>query len=136
MKAVGGVKDKQRGHSRRHNGFNDRWDKMTGAEQRVNGANLRNVWTIATAGFHEAHFATFPSELAERCINAGCPKGGLVLDPFGGSGTTGLVADRTGRSAILIELNPKYVEIAKRRIVRDAPMFVECISKQIETGVA
>lgn len=66
--------------------------------------------------FSEAHFATFPPELAERCILAGCPKGGLVLDPFGGSGTTALVALRHGRRAALIELNPDYAEMARRRI--------------------
>lgn len=61
MKAVGGPrrKDKQRGHSRRHAGFNDRWDAMPKAEQVANGANLRNVWTVPTKGFSEAHFATF-----------------------------------------------------------------------------
>lgn len=87
------------------------------------GRNLRNyepapvsVWNIATQPFSEAHFATFPPELAERCILAGCPKGGLVLDPFGGAGTTALVALRHGRLAALIELNPEYAEIARRRI--------------------
>ncbi len=115
--------DKQRGHSRRHAGFNDRWD----AEQQANGANLRNVWTMNTAAFSEAHFATFPPELAERCIKAGCPKDGTVLDPFGGSGTTGLVADRLGRNAILIELNPEYAEMARRRIEGDAPMLVDVV---------
>lgn len=87
--------------------------------------NLRNVWTIPTAAFSEAHFATFPPDLAERCIKAGCPVGGMVLDPFGGAGTTGLVADRLGRDAILIELNPEYAAIAERRIARDAGMFAK-----------
>jgi DNA modification methylase len=68
--------------------------------------NARNVWTIASQPYSEGHFATFPPELAERCIKAGCPAGGHVLDPFGGAGTTGLVADRLGREATLIELNP------------------------------
>lgn len=89
------------------------------------GANARSVWTIATQPFSEAHFATFPPELAERCIKAGCPAGGVVLDPFGGAGTTGLVADRLGRAAILIELNPAYAEIARNRIAKDAGMFAE-----------
>lgn len=88
-------------------------------------ANLRNVWTIATAAFSEAHFATFPPELAERCIKAGCPAGGLVLDPFGGAGTVGLVADRLQISSVLIELNPEYATMAERRIHNDAPLFVE-----------
>lgn len=87
--------------------------------------NARSVWNIATQPFSEAHFATFPPELAERCIKAGCPAGGTVLDPFGGAGTTGLVADRLQRNAILIELNPAYAAMAKRRIEGDAGMFGE-----------
>ena len=63
--------DKQRGHSRRHDGFNDRWDAMSKDEQQSNGANLRNVWTIATQGVSAAHFATFPEKLVEPCILAG-----------------------------------------------------------------
>ena len=85
--------------------------------------NKRSVWTVATQSFSEAHFATFPPALIEPCILAGCPKGGTVLDPFGGAGTTGLVADRLGRNAILIELNPEYAEIARARIKADAGMF-------------
>jgi len=92
------------------------------------GANRRSVWTFATQPFSEAHFATFPPSLIEPCIKAGCPKGGTVLDPFGGAGTTGLVADRLGRDAILIELNPEYAAIAERRIKGDAPMFASVIS--------
>lgn len=99
----------------------------TGIEDVERGSrNLRNyepaplaVWPVATKPFAEAHFATFPSELAERCILAGCPHGGLVLDPFGGAGTTGLVAARHGRRAVMIELNPEYAEIARRRIERE-----------------
>lgn len=87
--------------------------------------NCRSVWTINPGGFSGAHFATFPPDLAERCILAGCPKGGTVLDPFGGAGTTGLVADRLGRNAILIELNPEYAAIAERRIQADSPMFAQ-----------
>jgi DNA modification methylase len=90
---------------------------------RGEGRLLRNyepapvaVWPIATESFSEAHFATFPTELAQRCILAGCPKGGLVLDPFGGAGTTALVAVRHSRRAALIELNPEYAAIARRRI--------------------
>lgn len=86
------------------------------------------VWKIATRGFAGAHFATFPPALVAPCIMAGCPEGGLVLDPFGGAGTTGLVADRLGRDAILIELSPEYAEIAEQRIRGDAALFadVEC----------
>jgi DNA modification methylase len=109
--------DKQRGHTRRHAGFNDRWDAMTRAEQQSKGANLRNVWTIAPYPFKEAHFATFPPALVEPCIKAGCPVGGVVLDPFFGAGTTGLVAMRLGRACIGIELNPDYVRIAEKRLL-------------------
>jgi site-specific DNA-methyltransferase (adenine-specific) len=87
--------------------------------------NKRSVWTVATEPFKEAHFATFPPALIEPCIAAGCPLGGVVLDPFGGAGTTGLVADRLQRDAILIELNPAYAGIAERRITGDAPLFAE-----------
>lgn len=73
--------------------------------------------------FREAHFATFPPKLIEPLIKAGCPKGGTVLDPFGGAGTTGLVADRLQRSAILIELNPEYAAIAHKRIDGESPLF-------------
>jgi DNA modification methylase len=87
--------------------------------------NKRSVWTIPTQPFAEAHFATMSPELAETCIKAGCPAGGTVLDPFGGAGTTGLVADRMQRDAILCELNPEYIQIAKRRIHGDAPLFAD-----------
>lgn len=94
------------------------------------GRNLRNyepapmqIWPIATAAFSQAHFATFPPELAERCLLAGCPKGGTVLDPFGGAGTTALVADRMGLDCTIIELNPEYAEIARRRISTEQGMF-------------
>lgn len=85
--------------------------------------NLRNVWTIPVKGFSDAHFATFPPALIEPCIKAGCPADGTVLDPFGGAGTTGLVADRLGRDCILIELNPEYAAMAEKRIQEDAGMF-------------
>lgn len=124
MKAVGKT-DKQRGHGRRHAGFNDRWDAMEREEQCSGLRNKRSVWSVATQPFSEAHFATFPPELIEPCIKAGCPQGGTVLDPFGGAGTTGLVADRLGRDAILIELNPEYAVMAQRRIEGDAGMFAQ-----------
>lgn len=118
-------RDKQRGHGRRHAGFNDRWDAMEKAEQCSELRNRRSVWSISTQPFPDAHFATFPPALVDPCIRAGCPKGGVVLDPFGGAGTTGLVADRLGRNAILIELNPAYAAMAERRIRGDAGMFAE-----------
>jgi DNA modification methylase len=80
------------------------------------GRNRRSVWTIATKPYSGAHFATFPEKLVEPCILAGCPAGGTVLDPFGGAGTTGLVAVKHGRNAILIELNPAYGELIRDRI--------------------
>lgn len=117
--------DKQRGHSRRHAGFNARWDAMTRSEQCSGTRNKRSVWEIPTRPFPDAHFATFPPELPELCIKAGSRPGDTILDPFGGAGTTGLVADRLGRNAILFELNPDYAEMAKRRIRGDAPLFTE-----------
>lgn len=128
MKAV--APSKVRGHARTHQGFKDNWNQMTREEQRANGRNLRNyepapveVWNIATRPFKEAHFATFPPELAARCIKAGCPQGGVVLDPFGGAGTTGLVADQLRRDAILIELNPDYADMAASRIQEGAALL-------------
>lgn len=190
--------DKQRGHGRRHAGFNDRWDAMSRDEQMAIGSNARNVWTIATRPFSSSyldfagadyvddhgtprklspdcpvhglrgllqqgtrasvscggpaahpctrtsrtrsgksssnnkclcaiskgsHFATMPPELAERCIKAGSKPGDTVLDPFGGAGTTGLVADRLNRNAVLIELNPDYRTLAADRLRHDAPLL-------------
>lgn len=80
------------------------------------GRNKRSVWTVTPKPFKGAHFATFPPDLIEPCILAGCPEGGIVLDPFFGAGTTGLVAQRHGRKWIGIELNAEYVAIATRRI--------------------
>ena len=194
--------DKQRGHSRRHAGFNDRWDGMSNSEQQAMGANKRTVWSIATQPYKEAHFATFPEKLVEPCILAGTSEKGVcaecgapwtrivekspstmnirvrdagkgvlhlksgcgggaaatdsevvaygpeqlggpvtaiswqpscghnaeavpavVIDPFCGSGTTGVVALRHGRLFIGVELNPEYVELARRRIIGDAPLL-------------
>ena len=188
--------DKQRGHSRRHAGFNDRWDAMAKEEQQAMGANKRTVWSIATQPYSGAHFATYPEKLVEPCILAGTSERGvcgecgaqwqrvveqsrtfesgsgrsgnapfgkngvrvqgggetldvrrgpvvhtattgwqptcghdtepvpaIVLDPFCGSGTTGVVALRHGRSFIGIELNPEYVELARKRIIDDAPLL-------------
>lgn len=97
-----------------------------GARVRKDGKrNRRSVWTVPTAPFKGAHFATFPPALIEPCILAGCPQDGTVLDPFGGAGTTGLVADRLGRNAILCELNPTYAAMARDRISGENPMFAE-----------
>lgn len=78
--------------------------------------NLRSVWTITTHGFPEAHFATFPEALVGPMIKAGCPEGGIVLDPFNGAGTTGVVAIKLGRKYIGIELNREYIAMSERRI--------------------
>ena len=78
--------------------------------------NKRSVWTVTTKPFKEAHFATFPLDLIRPMIVAGCPAGGIVLDPFMGSGTTAIAAIRQGKRYIGIDLNPEYCEIAKRRI--------------------
>lgn len=77
--------------------------------------NRRTVWTVSTQPIKQAHFATFPEKLIEPCILAGCPIGGTVLDPFNGSGTTGIVATRHGRRYIGIELNPDYIDITEER---------------------
>jgi len=164
--------DKQRGHGRRHAGFNDRWDAMSKEEQQALGRNKRSVWAIATKPFPDAHFATFPPDLVEPCIRAGtaprvCGKCGapwrrivqasggtigegwhphlddltegqqgggrlrdweptcdhaddsghaLVLDPFCGAATTGLVATQLGRDFVGVELNPEYVALGEERI--------------------
>lgn len=110
------VADKQRGHSRRHAGFNDRWDAMSKEQQQSLGANKRDVWSLGTYAFPGAHFATFPPKLIEPCILAGCPPGGLVLDPFMGAGTTAVVAVRHNRHFLGIELNPVYIELAEERL--------------------
>lgn len=78
--------------------------------------NKRSVWSVPTQAYDGAHFAVFPSELIRPCIKAGCPKGGTVLDPFGGSGTTGRVALEEGCKAVLIELNPDYVPLIVQRV--------------------
>ena len=82
--------------------------------------NRRSVWTVSTKPFGGAHFATFPPALIEPCILAGSRLGDTVLDPFGGAGTTGLVAQQHGRNAVLTEINPEYAEIARRRIGNEA----------------
>ena len=78
--------------------------------------NKRDVWTVGTSGYQGAHFAVFPEKLVTPCVLAGCPEGGTVLDPFTGSGTTGVVAKRLRRNFIGIELNPEYREMAVERI--------------------
>lgn len=108
---------------RRYVGFNRRYD----FENPPNDRNARSVWTVATAHFSGAHFATFPEALVEPCIRAGTKPGDTVLDPFMGAGTVGLVAVRLGREYLGIELNPKYVEMAERRLRDKVRLFVGAI---------
>ena len=107
--------------------FAERERAKVAAGDLIGTRNKRSVWTVTTQPFSEAHFATFPPALIEPCILAGCPKDGMVLDPFGGAGTTGLVADRLGRNATLIELNPEYADMAERRIRQDGGMLADVV---------
>ena len=108
--------DKQRGHSRRHAGFNGRYaDKI--AEQGVpETRNRRSVWTVATRPYKGAHFATFPETLIEPCVLAGSRPADIVLDPFMGSGTTAAVAKKHGRQYLGCELNPDYGVLQQERL--------------------
>lgn len=102
-------------------GFNGKTEAMADEGRNafravVDQRNARTVWSIATQPYPEAHFATFPEELARRCIMAGSAPGDTVLDPFGGSGTVAQVATGNGRNAVHIDLNPQYIELARQRI--------------------
>lgn len=122
MKAVGGLRSKRNSFSRETKATAGEHGQT--AQHRPDrddidydeSRNKRSVWTVATARFKGAHFATFPPDLIRPCILAGSPRGGIVLDPFGGAGTTGLVAMQEGRKSILCELNPAYAEIANQRL--------------------
>jgi DNA modification methylase len=87
--------------------------------------NRRSVWTVATMPYSGAHFATMPEKLVEPCILAGCPMGGLVLDPFIGSGTVGAVAERLSRRWVGTDLNPAYHALAKKRTAQRGLRFSE-----------
>lgn len=137
MKAVGGSKGafgppqsrtRDKGNSKTFRGGGkytkgQSFDNTEHAERESHGnspnesglRNKRSVWTVATAQFAEAHFATFPEKLIEPCILAGAPAGGRVLDPFGGSGTTLKVAHENNRECTIIEMNPEYIKIAEKR---------------------
>jgi len=95
--------------------------------------NKRSVWKVSTKPFKGAHFATFPKDLIEPCVLAGCPEGGTVLDPFGGSGTTGIVAAQHNRNAVLLELNQEYIDLAKQRINKELGMMsnLKCEKEKI-----
>jgi DNA modification methylase len=86
--------------------------------------NKRSVWTVTTKPYSGAHFATFPQDLIEPCIKAGCPKDGIVLDPFMGAGTTAVVSRKLNRNYIGFELNPEYIKIAEQRIKNELGLFV------------
>lgn len=102
-----------------HSGYFD----ATGALIGGGHANKKSVWTVTTKPFKEAHFATFPEDLIVDCIKAGCPEGGIVLDPFMGAGTTGLVAKKLQRNYIGFETNPEYIKIAEARIYNEIGLF-------------
>ena len=108
----------------------------TGGMKHFDGTrNRRSVWHISTRPYKGAHFATFPPALIEPCIKAGCPEGGTVLDPFGGSGTTGRVASDLGRKAILCELNTSYVELIKQRLTEPAKPLKKRTRDRLARGV-
>jgi DNA modification methylase len=109
-------KDKQRGHGRRHEGFNGRYADRLAESGIPTTRNRRDVWSVATSPYPDAHFATFPPSLIRPCILAGCPPDGLVLDPFAGSGTTLQVALEEGRRAVGIELNTSYCVMIEERM--------------------
>ena len=128
--------DKQRGHSRKHAGFNERWDAMKKAEQCSGWRTTRNsdwffegllnneqgdplAFVVSPAICKEEHFATFPPTLIKPMILAGCPADGVVLDPFLGSGTTSAVSAALGRRSVGVELNPAYCAMARERIERE-----------------
>lgn len=100
---------KNKGNSNLHDA---RWDQAFHPK----GRNKRTVWSISLSKFRGAHFAVFPEKLIEPCVLAGCPKNGLVMDPFFGAGTTGCVALRNERNYLGIEINTEYAEIAKVRL--------------------
>ena len=113
--STGGASFGKQRHSTEGTGAQSRRLKSAAERNHPLGKNKRSVWTVPVRAFPGAHFAVFPEELIRPCILAGCPPGAKVLDPFAGSGTTGVVAEQLGRDAILIELNPVYVEMQKQR---------------------
>lgn len=108
---------------RRRAGFNDRWDAAEAAGGAAPTRNKRSVWTIASQPFPGSHFAVMPEALVDPCVLAGSKLGDVVLDPFAGSGTVGVVALKRGRSFLGIELNPAYAAMARERIASDAPLL-------------
>lgn len=113
---IEGARKRLRGLPPRHSQYESSDQSGLDLIRRGIGSNKRSVWTVSTKPFKGAHFATFPPDLIEPCILAGCPSDGVVMDPFTGSGTTGLVAAKHGRRFIGIELNPEYFDMAADRI--------------------
>lgn len=109
---------KNQGNANLHNG---RWDQAF----HPRGRNKRTVWSIALSKFREAHFAVFPEQLVETCVQASCPFGGLVLDPFLGSGTTAVVARKLGRQFLGIDISSQYCELARSRLGKQRSQFPE-----------
>ena len=117
MNSVGGKTGIRFGGNKYGDSEDPKHATKSGNEYEATGKrNKRDVWTVTTRPFKGAHFATFPPQLIEPCILAGCPPDGTVLDPFFGAGTTGLVAQQHGRNWIGCELNPVYAEMAAKRI--------------------
>lgn len=118
------IKEQSKGVWNSAKGFNENGQRKRqgvanqtyGKDQNQTGRNKRSVWTVTTKPYKGAHFATFPPDLIEPCIVAGCPEGGTVIDPFGGSGTTAGVAVKNDRNAILCELNAEYAELIPDRV--------------------
>lgn len=131
---IRGFKDKEQIDNPQHNGkdiqsyglsgsgfsghsgnFDENGESLLYEKDGIPARNKRDVWTVTTKPYKGAHFATFPMDLIEPCILAGCPVGGTVLDPFNGSGTTGAVSIKNNRKYIGIELNQKYIELTNKR---------------------
>lgn len=112
-------------------GMSDAWQQVKTRIYNPLGRNKRTVWTIPTAPYPGAHYATFPPALPEICIKAGSAPGDTILDPFNGHGTTGLVSARLGRHYIGIEINEKDCVASKKRIEADNPLFNKCAISRI-----
>jgi DNA modification methylase len=124
MNSVGGKTGIRFGGNKYGDSDDPKHSTKSGNEYIATGTrNKRSVWSVTTQPFKGAHFATFPPALIEPCILAGSPRGGVVLDPFFGAGTTGLVAQRHNRKWIGCELNPEYAAIAQARIESESTLF-------------
>jgi DNA modification methylase len=124
MNSVGGKTGIRFGGNKYGDSDDPKHSTKSGNEYVATGTrNKRSVWSVTTRPFKGAHFATFPPALIEPCILAGSPRGGVVLDPFFGAGTTGLVAQRHNRKWIGCELNPEYAAIAQARIESESTLF-------------